>query len=460
VDIDRTPIDALVARFADERHCPTIAWGIVRDGYLAASGAYDPDNAVDDRTVYRIASMTKSFSAAATLWLRDQGVLRLDDPVGRYDERLDALRSPTSDAPPITVRDLLAMSSGLVSDDPWADRHLALTDDEFDAIVAGGCVFGEPTGTTYEYSNFGFAVLGRVCEQASGRRIQDVVADELLAPLGMADSAWTAPADRDWMRPLRWFDDHFEEEIATPGDGVLAPMGGIWTTVADLARWIAWLDDAFPARDGLDDGPLSRASRREMQTIQRYVGMRTVRGTSAPSGYGYGLRIVDEQTLGHQVFHSGGFPGYGSSMRWLPGRRLGVVAVSNVTYAPMTELCALLLDALHDQGVVPPQIRPVAPHLERVGRQLLALLNAWDDGVADDLFTDNVACDDCYARRRREADALAPLSLRDISAINDAHGTINASTASGATAAITFAVAPALPIRIQDYEISVSTPSG
>ena len=172
VTIDRDPLDELVAARAAEHHCPTVAWGVVRDGRLALSGGVGP---VDEHSVYRIASMTKSFSAAATLMLRDDGVLRLDDPVATYDASLDALRSPTSDAPALTIRDLLTMSSGLVTDDPWADRHLDLTDDEFDRIVAGGCAFAEPTGSSYEYSNFGFAVLGRVVRRAAGRAIQDVI---------------------------------------------------------------------------------------------------------------------------------------------------------------------------------------------------------------------------------------------------------------------------------------------
>jgi CubicO group peptidase (beta-lactamase class C family) len=309
-DIDRAPIDELVGSYAVEHHCQTLAWGIVRDGALALAGSFAADGStVDEHSVYRIASMTKSFSAAATLLLRDAGVLRLDDPIATYDASLASLRSPTSDAPPITVRNLISMSSGLVTDDPWADRHLDLTDDEFDAIVRAGCVFGEPTGSEYEYSNFGFAVLGRVVERASGQRIQEIVSSRLLGPLGMRSSTWTRPAHDDWLRPMRWLDDGWVAERPTPGDGLIAPMGGIWTTVADLVRWVAWLDDAFPARDGDEDGPLSRASRREMQTVHTATGASTVRGVAAPGGYGYGLRVRVEDVLGTSVSHSGGFPG-------------------------------------------------------------------------------------------------------------------------------------------------------
>lgn len=457
VTIDREPLDDLVAGHAAEHHCPTVAWGVVQDGALTVAGAVGD---ADEHSVYRIASMTKAFSAAATLMLRDDGALRLDDPIAVYDESLDALRSPTSDAPPITVRDLLSMSTGLVMDDPWADRHLDLTDDEFDDIVARGCAFAEPTGAAYEYSNFAFAVLGRVVQRATGARIQDVISERLLAPLGMSSTTWVQPDHDRWLRPLDWVDGVFVEERPTPGDGLIAPMGGLWTTVTDMARWVAWLDDAFPARDGTDDGPLSRASRREMQTVQRWVGWRTLRGVRAPSGYGYGLRIQFEDELGTMVTHSGGFPGYGSTMRWLPGRRLGVVAMSNVTYAPMTELACLLLDRLHDQGVVPAQRRSPSDAVRACAERLVALLNDWHDTVADDLFTDNVAWDESYDRRRTKAATVAPLELDHVSAINDARGTAVCTDREGRRVTITFALATALPPRVQDYEVSVTGSTG
>lgn len=458
MSIDRAPLDDLVTTYAAEHHCPTVVWGVVADGVLALTGSACPaGGTVDEHSVYRIASMTKSFSAAATLLLRDDGALRLDDPVATYDPTLHGLRSPTGDAPPITIRDLLAMSSGLVTDDPWADRHLDLTDEEFDRIIAEGCAFGEPTGSAYEYSNFGFAVLGRVVERATGRRIQDVVTERILRPLAMDASTWVQPEHDRWLRPMRWLDDDWVEERPTPGDGLIAPMGGIWTTVADLARWVAWLDDAFPARDDADPGPLSRSSRREMQTVQTYTGWRTLRGVRAPAGYGYGLRIQFEDELGTQVTHSGGFPGYGSTMRWLPGRRLGVIALSNLTYAPMTELAARMLDVLHDQGVVPPERRAATPDVGRAAERLVSLLNDWDDRDADRLFTDNVAWDDTYERRRRAVADLVPLTLERVDPINDARGRAICTGRSGTRVTITLTLGVALPVRIQDYDVSAQT---
>ena len=452
--IDLAPIDALVVDYALEHRCPTISWGILLDNAIAATGAVGD---VTDRTVYRIASMTKSFSAASTLTLRDQGVLRLDDPIDLHAPELAGLRSPTADAPAITIRDLLSMTSGLIEDDAWADRHLDLTDDEFDRIVSDGPVFAQPTGVRFEYSNFGFAVLGRVIQRASGQRIQEIVSERLLAPLAMHQSTWLQPDHDDWAPPLRWLDGGYVAEIPSPGDGLVAPMGGIWSTVADVATWVAWLSDAFPARDGVDEGPLCRASRREMQMIQRYVGSRSLRGVRSPTGYGLGLRILDESDLGTVVTHSGGFPGYGSNMRWLPGRGVGVVALSNVTYAPMTELTAFILDLINQQGLVPRPPVLVTPALHEAGRQLLRLFNDWSDPLADSIFADNVQWDDSYARRRDSVGGSIrpPIVINDVTASDQGSATIRCTDAATNAITITFSLAPISPPRIQEYEIVV-----
>ena len=107
------------------------------DGRLAMAGGVGATS----RTVFRIASMTKSFTAATVLALRDAGELRLDDEV----PLLAGVRA-TADSPPITYRHLLSMGSGLPEDDPWADRHMDMTAAEVATLVAGGLVFAHPDG--------------------------------------------------------------------------------------------------------------------------------------------------------------------------------------------------------------------------------------------------------------------------------------------------------------------------
>ncbi len=456
----------LVSEFGTEHRCPSISWGVVTDGGLALHGSFQsphpslaatsasepPD--VDEHTVYRIASMTKAISAAATLLLRDEGLLRLDDPIGAHAPELARLHGHTSDAPAITIRDLLTMRAGFVADDYWADRHLDLTDDEFDEVITSGVTFAEPTGSAHEYSNFGFAVLGRVIRRASGQRIQQIISHRLLEPLGMHDTTWEKPSHDRWARPLDWFDDRFHDELPPLPDGLVAPMGGLWTTVHDVAKWVAWMDDAFPARDGADVGPLSRASRREMQTEQAYVGHRMLRGVLSATSYGYGLRVIHEDN--RCVTHSGGLPGYGSNMRWISGAGIGVVALANVTYAPMTELTALVLDQVVAAHSYVAPARPVTSAVADITSRLIDLFNNWDDDVADALFTSNASDDMSYERRRAEVEDLLPFEFKSVEASNDASATVTVVAGDGTEPTIWFALSPTSTKRLQAVEVTVA----
>ena len=340
--------------------------------------------------------MTKPFTAATVLRLRDDGRLGLDDPVAEL-----AGLAPTTDAPAITLRHLLSMQSGLTSDDPWADRHLDISTDELDALLAAGPTFAMAPDVGYEYSNLGYAVVGRVVERATGERLQDLADRLLIRPLGLTRTTWTQPAHDDWARPHRVEDGAAVPDEPPIGDGALAPMGGLWSNVEDLVRVMSFFAEGFPARDDADHGPLRRSSRREQQ---RLVGVASLSRTKATGdglehvparlevvGYGLGMQVVHDDRLGVIAGHSGGLPGYGSNMRWLPGRGVGVVALANSTYAPMRLLTRRMLEVLDDDLVPPAPAPPVGEAVRRAGEALLALVNDWDDDAADRLFADNVA---------------------------------------------------------------------
>jgi CubicO group peptidase (beta-lactamase class C family) len=458
----------LVADYAAQHRCPSISWGIVAEGQVVVAGAagtLDVD-APGQRTptadsVYRIASMTKSFTCAALLALRDDGVLSLTDPIARYAPELATVVGPTADAAPITVGDLMSMASGLATDDAWADRHLEISDDELDALIAQGVVFAHGPGTAYEYSNLGFGLLGRVVLRATGCTVQQHISERLLEPLHMTRSTWVQPAHDDWARPHRVQDGTVVPE-GTPlqGDGGIAPMGGLWTTVADLARWVHFLDDAFPPRDDADDGPVRRASRREMQRIHTYVGSTMLAGQRLTAGYGYGLRIADSPTLGRIVTHAGGLPGYGSNMRWLSGRRLGAVALSNGTYAPMSELTMRMLMLLDGAGAVPPTPQPFSFEVLGAAAALVGLLANWRDEVADEVFADNVAPDESFARRADAAHRLVDacggsLEVLAITPSSGAGATVDLAHPSGSPVRVRLELAPTRPLRVQWYEVTV-----
>lgn len=447
----------LVDITAVEHHCPTIAWGLVRDGALSDSGGVGvlhDGSTPDQHTVYRIASMTKSFTAAAVLALRDEGVVALDLPVAEYAPELAPVRGPEG-APAITLRHLLSMTSGLPTDDPWADRHLDMSIDEVDEIYRAGALFAFQPNDSYEYSNLGFAMIGRCVRRATGRSVQAHITERFLLPLGLHDTSWTEPEHDRWARPFRWQDGaHVTDEPHPIGDGEIAPMGGLWTTVHDLAQWVSWLDSANSTPYQPDAVGLSASSRREMQRWHTYIGVSDVAGGRFPSGYGFGLRMLDHTDLGPVVAHSGGVPGYGSNMRWVGGSGVGAIALANTTYAPMGGLTLQMLQAVHElEGVVRPA-RPVSPELAHTARRLLALLHHWDDAVADELFCDNVALDESYARRRDEIGRVmevhGPLELLAIHPESATSGDLEV-RGSGEGFRIRIELGPMLPPLVQAY---------
>ena len=151
-------IDRLFREYAAGANIPGAAWGIVVDGELAHTGVLGYRDvparaAVTPDTVFRIASMTKSFTAMAILKLRDEGKLSLDDPAERYVPEMKALVYPTADSPRITIRHLLSHSEGFPEDNPWGDRHLADSEDALSQMLRGGIPFSNAPGVAYEYSN-------------------------------------------------------------------------------------------------------------------------------------------------------------------------------------------------------------------------------------------------------------------------------------------------------------------
>ena len=171
--IDADALAAIATRFAARGGQPGLAYGVVAGGQLVHSGGRGErwlgGPAPDADTVFRIASMTKSFTATLVLLLRDRGALRLDDPAVDYVPELRGVELPAADSPPITIRHLLTMTAGFPTDDPWGDRQQGLDPAVFERLLADGAVrCAWAPGTTFEYSNLGYAVLGKVIEAVTG----------------------------------------------------------------------------------------------------------------------------------------------------------------------------------------------------------------------------------------------------------------------------------------------------
>ena len=182
-------VDSIFDRFAAADPAPGAVYGIVIGGELVhARGLGTLQVGVevlpDADSVFRIASMTKSFTAAAVLLLRDRGRLRLDDAVSTWVPELADLARATADSPSITIEHLLTMSAGFPTDDPWGDRQQGLDPALFAAFLREGISLAWAPGTRFEYSNLGYGILGRVITAAAGVEYRDFVRDELLVHWG------------------------------------------------------------------------------------------------------------------------------------------------------------------------------------------------------------------------------------------------------------------------------------
>ena len=419
-------IDGIFDRFAAGAPAPGVVYGIVIGGELVHARGLGTlrvgVQALPDRdSVFRIASMTKSFTAAAVILLRDGGRLRLDDPVSTWVPELADLARATADSPPITIEHLLTMSAGFPTDDPWGDRQQGLDPALFAAFLREGISLAWAPGTRFEYSNLGYGILGRVITRAAGVEYRDFVRDELLVPLGMNATAFLqegVPVERLALGYLRRDGAWLEEPIDPYG--ALASMGGIFTSIGDLARWVAGFTDAFPARDDPDEGhPLRRASRREMQQIHRAIEpeLTWTSADAAPvvvvGGYGYGLGVTHDLRFGRIVEHAGGYPGYGSNMRWQLASGIGVIAFGNARYAPMYRPVKEALVVLLAAEAAPPRRVVAWRERDEARTAVERLLERWDDADAIRLFAMNVALDE-------------PLALRQaaVERLRDRHGTL------------------------------------
>jgi CubicO group peptidase (beta-lactamase class C family) len=410
-------VDRLFRDFATSSHVPGAAWGIVIDGQLAHTGATGlrelaSKAPVDADTVFRIASMTKSFTAMAILGLRDDGKLSLDDPAEKFVPALKALRYPTADSPRITIRHLLSHSEGFPEDNPWGDQQLGLTASQMDALLRSGIPFSNAPGVAYEYSNYGFAILGLIVARASGKSYDDYLSEKILRPLGMTATTMEhsrVPAEK-LAHGYRWEDERWKEEPLLP-DGAFGPMGGMLTSVRDLSRYVGALLSAWPPRDGPETGPIRRSSLREMQQVARFGTASTVRDSAGAlqlnaGGYGYGLGISQTCTFRHVVAHSGGLPGFGSQMRWLPEYGVGLIAFGNLTYTGWGRVISAALDALAKTGGLQPRAVQPSPALVEARNAVSQLVERWDDALAQRIAANNLFLDQSSERRRAQLETL------------------------------------------------------
>jgi CubicO group peptidase (beta-lactamase class C family) len=410
-------IDRIFQEYAAARKVPGMVWGVVIDGRLAHTGAAGvrdrASNApVNAGTVFRIASMSKSFAVLALLKLRDEGRLSLEDPVSKWIPEFATMPLPTRDSAPLKIRQLISHSTGWPEDNPWGDQQLNATDADVTNWLRQGIPFSTPPDTRYEYSNYAFGLVGRVVAKAAKVPFEDYVRREILAKLHMDDSTFQfsqAPADRRAVGYRIQPDGSYLEEPPLP-QGAFSSAGGLLTTANDLGKYVAFHLAAWPPRDDAEAGPVQRSSVREMAHMWTPANLAVSRPggklQATMSGYGYGLRISTDCRFERIIGHGGGLPGFGSYMMWLPDYGVGMFAMASLTYSGPSAPINQALDVMLKTGALRPRELPASPMLVQAREHIWNLWKKWDDAEAKRTVAMNFFLDAPAAQRGAEIDAL------------------------------------------------------
>ena len=461
-------IDRLYKEHAAKNHFPGFVYGIVADGQLVYTGSTGLSNvqakiAATTSSAFRIASMSKSFTALAILKLRDEGKLKLDDAASAYIPEMKKIKYLANDAPVITIRDLLSHAAGFPEDNPWGDRQLADTDKDLLELIQQ-VSFSNVPGVAYEYSNLGFALLGKIIATVTGTSYQQYIAENVWKPLGMTHTYWEytkVPADK-LAHGYRLVNNEWKEE-ALLHDGSFGAMGGIITTIEDFSRYMTLHLSAWPPSNEKESAVIKRSSLREMQVPHNFSGLNTRftyasgRNCATSSAYAYGLRWSIDCENKIFVGHSGGLPGFGSNWTILPDYGVGVVCFANLTYAPTATLNLNILDTLVKMAGLEKRVIPPSAILEQRKNELIQLLPEWNALNDHKVFAENFFLDNNVEFLRKEASQLfakAGLIIRvhDLVAENNLRGSFILE-GEHASLQVSFTLTPENPPLIQEYHI-------
>ena len=405
-------IQKLIKEHAKTKNIPGIAYGIVVDNELVVSSAtglinLEVESPATPKSSFRIASMTKSFTAMAIMKLRDEGKLSLNDPVSNYIPEMSNLEYLTDDTPTIDIENLLTMTAGFPEDNPWGDRQLDESDQMLIDLIASGVSFSNSSSYEFEYSNTGYALLGNIISRISGIPYQRYIEINILQPLGMEQTYWeynNVPKEQ-LVNGYRWEDEQWKLEPLLH-DGSYGAMGGLITTIEDFSKYVSFHLSAWPPRSGGDIGPVKRSTLREMQTPQfskLYADATDFNGDPCAviSGYGYGLGIAEYCNNLKQVGHGGALPGFGSNYRFFPEYGIGIMAFCNLTYTtpwPFKEIGKLLFE--HSE--IKPRELPISDFLNERQEQITQLIQNWDEEIEAKILAENFYLDKSKEDRMAE----------------------------------------------------------
>ena len=458
----------LYKAYALKNHFPAYAFAIVLDGellYQKTEGWANIEEKIpaNNETMFRIASMSKSFTTMAILQLRDAGKLQLDDPIDQY---IPAMKGQvlTKDGAPITIRHLMSHQAGFPEDNPWGDRQLEDSEADLLALIEKGLSFSNTTGAYYEYSNLGFAMLGYVIHKVSGLSYDAYIKQAILDPLGMQHTTYeyrNIPKE-NLAKGYRTIKGNWVN-VPLLKDGIYGAMGGMITSISDFAKYVALHQAAWPERNDPENRVIKRSTIREMHQPYTFIGLNpnyqfpSGKILATTSSYSYGLNWMHDAENKTSIGHSGGLPGFGSNWRFLPEYGLGVIFFANHTYAPTSTMNLIVLDTLVKIAKLQPRMVSVSPILEQRQKELVQVIPSWEKipSIFAENFFDDYLLDELKAQAKQLFEKAGPIqSVGKMMAENQLRGYCILEGAKQ-NLKLSFTLSPENPALIQEYHLDL-----
>ena len=321
------------------RGLPGIAVGVVADQELVwATGFGHADVAaklpMSPKTRFRMASHSKLFTATAIMQLREQGKLRLDDPVSKHLPWFK-MRGASPDDPPVTIEELLTHASGLPREAAahWTTYEFPTAEQLRGLIPDRQAAFSPET--RWKYSNLAYSIAGLVVESVSGQKWADYIHEHVFGPLGMSDSSVDKNVPGLAVGYGRRMPDGSRAIMPFVDARGMAAATGITSTVEDMAKFVS-----AQFRKGRSGGSqiLDSGSLREMHRV-RVLENNWTQGNAI----GFAVRREKDKVY---VGHGGGYPGYTTYTLIQLDTRVGVIVLTNTTDSNPSDIAIQLMNSV------------------------------------------------------------------------------------------------------------------
>lgn len=338
-DVDAGRVRAQIEEILGRRPAVGLAVGVVHDGQLVffhGHGSADvaAQAPVTERTVFRIASVTKVFTATAVMQLRERGLVDLDAPASDYLRAYELIPA-AAEHRPATLRHLLTHTAGAPevlhladlfhpSWGPFGDRPAVPSVEPGEPLPSlteyyreGLGLVTEP-GTVFSYSNHGFATLGQIVEDVSGQSLGSYFQEHLFEPLGMIGTVYGRVEPAGAQRAIGYVVGSSGPVPIADRDWISGGASNISSTTLDMARFVG----ALLAGGTMEHGSILRPATLTTMFEAHY--------RPDPRLPGMGLGFFRGECDGHRVVeHSGTLPGFHSHLLAAPDAGIGVVAFTN-----------------------------------------------------------------------------------------------------------------------------------